>query len=108
MPTGNVDPDAGVHVTGLLPSTRSDAVTVKVSAFPDGLEVVSVMFAGTLTDGPVVSVTRTVNDAGAALLPAASCALHVTVVSPTGNVDPDAGLHESTGLGSVSSLTVTV
>jgi hypothetical protein len=47
--------------------------------------------AGTVTTGPLVSATVTVNDA-APLLPRASVAVHVTVVAPSGNVDPLAGV----------------
>src|SRR5262245_15911256 len=65
--------------------------------------------AGTpLNAGPVVSVTRTVNDAAAASFPDASCPLHFTVVSAQGNDDPAAGTQLTTGLGSTSSLAVTV
>jgi hypothetical protein len=46
---------------------------------------------GAVGDGPDGGVTMTTNDAGVAAFPAASCALHVTVVDPTGNVAPDAG-----------------
>jgi hypothetical protein len=49
------------------------------------------MSAGTVITGGVVStcgVTVTVNDL-VAMLPCASVAAHVTVVVPTGNVEPD-------------------
>ncbi len=41
-----------------------------------------------------------------AALPDASVAVHVTVVVPTGNTEPDAGSHATTGAGSVSSTAV--
>ena len=47
----------------------------------------TVAFAGTVTTGPVVSVTVTVNDAEPLLL-FESTAVHVTVVAPSGNVAP--------------------
>src|SRR5258708_32254073 len=57
--------------------------------------------------GGVVSCTVTVNEP-CATLPAASCALHCTVVVPSGKVDPDAGVHV-TGTGpSKSSMAVAV
>jgi hypothetical protein len=48
--------------------------------------------AGTVTTGPAVSVTVTVKDA-APLLPRASVAVHVAVVTPNGNVAPLTGVH---------------
>src|SRR5437016_1352101 len=49
------------------------------------------MFAGTLTTGGVVSWTVTVNVL-ADEFPCASVALQVTVVAPSGKIEPDAGL----------------
>ena len=92
-PTGNVDPDAGVHVGVIGPSTVSVAVAVNVSAFPEDDVVVSLMSAGTVTTGAVVSCTVTWNDA-VLVFPAASLALQFTVVVPNGKVDPEAGVHE--------------
>jgi len=69
---------------------------------PAALVASTVAFAGTVTTGPVVSVTVTVNDA-APWLPCASVAVHVTVVAPNGNVDPLAGVQlVATGPSSVS------
>src|SRR5262249_7043867 len=73
-----VAPDAGVHVGVSDRSRRSVAVAVKVSTFPDGLDDESVMFAGTVTVGAVVSTTVILKVA-VAWLPAASLAVHVTV-----------------------------
>jgi hypothetical protein len=64
------------------------------------------MLAGVLIVGPVVSLTVTVNDFGAAGFPAASVALHVTVVVVKPNVVPDAGLHEAGFGGSTLSVAV--
>src|SRR5207247_10076879 len=89
-PIGNVDPLAGVQETLTAPSTRSVAVASKVKTAPGALVAWTVAFAGTVMTGAVVSVTTTVNDA-APLLPRASVAAHVTVVVPTGNVDPLTG-----------------
>jgi hypothetical protein len=91
VPTGKFEPEAGVHVGVIGPSTVSLAVAVNVSTFPDADPVLSVMSAGTVTVGGVVSCTVTWKEA---LLefPAASLAVQLTVVVPSGNVDPDAGV----------------
>src|SRR2546425_319491 len=75
-PDGNIDPLAGVQLT----------------AAPVALAASTVACAGAVAIGLVGAVTVTVNDA-AVLLPCASVALQVTVVAPTGNVDPLAGVH---------------
>jgi hypothetical protein len=91
-PTGNVDPEAGVHVGVIGPSTASLAEAANVSTFPAAELALSVTSAGTVTTGAVVSTTLTWKLA-VLELPAASLAVHVTVVVPSGNVDPDAGRH---------------
>jgi hypothetical protein len=106
-PSGNVDPLAGVQLTATLPFTRSFAVAVKVKLAPVAPVASTVAFAGTVTTGPVVSATVTVNDA-APLLLLASVAVHETVVDPSGNVDPLAGV-QVTGRGpSTRSVAVAV
>src|SRR5262249_36421980 len=45
VPSGNVDPDAGLQVTGLAPSTASLAVAVNVTTAPLILLATVVMFA---------------------------------------------------------------
>jgi hypothetical protein len=55
------------------------------------------MFAGQLMVGAVVSFTVTVN-VQVAVLFAASVAVHVTVVVPFWNVDPDAGVQTTVGV----------
>jgi hypothetical protein len=52
------------------------------------------MFAGTVIVGGVVSWTVMWKDA-VEVFPAASLAVQVTVVVPSGNVEPDAGVHEN-------------
>jgi hypothetical protein len=64
---------------------------VKVTAAPFDAVACAVIFAGTVTVGALVSTTVTVKPA-LDLLPEASVAVHVTVVVPNGNVEPDAGL----------------
>src|SRR5688572_21349329 len=50
------------------------------------------MFAGTVSRGATVSATVTTN-VRLLLLPAASVAVHVTVVAPRAKVEPSAGAH---------------
>jgi hypothetical protein len=54
-PTGNVEPEAGVQVTGTEPSTRSEAEALKVTLAPLGPVALTVMSAGTVTTGGVLS-----------------------------------------------------
>ena len=56
-----------------------------------------------LGSGTAVTSTITSNVVGAAALPAASVALHVTVVVPTAKVEPEAGVHRATPAPSTSS-----
>ena len=90
-PKGKVDPLAGEQVVGMLPSTRSVAEAVNVYVAPLVRVASTVAFAGTVTTGPVVSVTVTVNDAVLRFV-WASVAVHITVVGPNGKVDPLAGV----------------
>ena len=69
----------------------SCAAAVYVNTAPLAAVASTVAFAGTVTTGPVVSVTVTVNEADR-LLPCASLASHVTAVPPNGNVAPLAGV----------------
>ena len=62
----------------------------------------TVMAAGGVTDGASVSTTITLNDA-ARVLPCASLAVQLTVVAPSGNVDPLAGVQVATTLPSTAS-----
>jgi hypothetical protein len=54
--------------------------------------------------GAVVSFTATLNVVAAAALPAASFAVHVTVVEPSANVEPDAGTQVAVPTPSTASL----
>ena len=54
-PIGNVDPDAGAHVTGSAPSTLSVAVPLKVTTAPFADVAALVMLPGTLIVGGVLS-----------------------------------------------------
>src|SRR5712664_2764804 len=101
-PTGNVAPLAGVQLVATGPSSVSVADAVKVNTAPAALVASTVAFAGTVTTGPVVSFTVTVNDAPL-WLPCASVAPQVTVVAPNGKVAPLAGVQlVATGPSSVS------
>jgi ribosomal protein L10 len=105
--SGKVAPLAGVQLTATLPSIPSVAVAVYVKAAPVEAVASTVALVGTVTTGPVVSVTVTVNDA-ARLLPRVSVAVHVTVVVPSGKVAPLAGVQVAATLPSTASLAVAV
>jgi hypothetical protein len=102
-PSGKVAPLAGVQLTATAPSITSVADTLKVNAVPARLVASTLAFAGTVTTGPVVSVTVTVNAADP-VLPRASVAVHVTVVAPSGNVAPLAGVQLTATLPSIVSV----
>ena len=55
VPIGNVEAEAGLHVTGREPSTKSVAVAVNVTAAPAELVASTIISAGTVTVGEVVS-----------------------------------------------------
>jgi hypothetical protein len=62
-----------------------------VKTAPAGPVASIVAFAGTVRTGGAVSLTVTVNEAEP-LLPCVSVAVQVTVVVPSGNVEPLAGV----------------
>ena len=104
VPIGNVEPETGEHVAVSGPSMLSVADAENVSALPLGLFVVSVMSAGTVTTGRVVSTIVMLNDFDA-LFPWLSVALQVTAVVPNPNVEPVAGVQlndETASSGSVA------
>lgn len=107
-PSGNTEPDDGAQITATVPSTRSFAVGPDhVTTAPDAEVASAVMLDGRLLiNGGVVSFTVTTNDP-AAVLPAASVALHCTVTLPTANCDPDAGVHSTGTVPSTLSVAVT-
>jgi hypothetical protein len=89
VPTGKFEPDEGEQFGMIEPATASVAEAAPyVTAVPEGLPVVTLSFAGGVTTGGVVSTTVTLNDE-AAELPAS---VQFTVVGPSGNVVPDAGV----------------
>src|SRR5205807_3558272 len=92
-PTGNLLPEAGLHVGAIAPSTLSCALAEYVTVAPDGSGVLRLKLAGTVITGGVVSTRFTVTvKPFCALLPCESVAVHVTLVGPSGKVLPDAGV----------------
>jgi hypothetical protein len=90
VPTGKKLPDAGT-LTTVTPGQLSLAVTLKLTTAPHWFGLFeTVILAGQVIAGGCVSFTVTVNVQEVAL-PAASVAVDVTVVVPTGKKLPDAG-----------------
>jgi hypothetical protein len=102
-PSGNVAPLAGAQVAATGPSMASLAEAVYVKTAPVVPVASTVAFGGTVTTGPVVSVTVTENEA-LPLLFFESFAVHVTVVAPSGNVAPLAGVQVAATGPSMASL----
>src|ERR687894_271249 len=109
VPSGNVEPEAGSHVTGTEPSTASVAVTAAyVTSAPCGLVASAAGGAdGSVNSGFVVSCTMTLNEP-VPVFPAASVAEQLTVVVPSGNVEPEAGSHVTGTEPSTASVAVAV
>ena len=90
VPIAKREPDAGEHVTvSLVPSTASLTAGVKVTIAPVDAVAIAVMSACVIL-GAVVSTTFTVNVL--VVVPAVLVALQLTVVVPSGNVEPDGGV----------------
>ena len=89
VPIGNTEPESRSQVTDLAPSTRSVAVGEKATVAPVGEVAFAVLF-GALITGPLVSWT-TIWNVRVAVFAFVSVAVHVTVVVPIANVDPEAG-----------------
>ena len=86
---------------------------MNVTTAPASPAAATVISAGTVTTGAVVSPTAaaafTVTlKLALPVFPAASVAVHVTVVTPTGNVLPDTGAQPGSGRRSTSSTADTV
>jgi hypothetical protein len=107
VPSANTDPDAGVHVTETTPSTVSLAEAENVTIAPAELVASSVIFAGSVSVGAVVSAIVTVKPP-LAVLPPESDAEQLTAVIPSANVAPDAGLQETETEPSTRSFAVAV
>ena len=110
VPIANCVPLAGTHTT-VVPGQLSDVVgsenfTVAPHTFAS---FATVTFAGHVITGAVVSVTVIVNvHVVSGEFGEASVAVHVTVVTPTGNVDPDAGVQLAVAPGQLSVAVGTV
>jgi hypothetical protein len=91
VPSGNVEPETGAQVAVKEPSTTSDAETVKVTTAPLGPVASTVMSPGTVTTGGVFCWTVTAKNP-VAVFPALSVAEQVTLVVPSGNAEPEAGV----------------
>jgi hypothetical protein len=102
-PSGNVEPDAGEQVGVSVPLTRSLAVAVYVTGV--GVADTTTVGDGTVTVGGVVSRTVTWNVV-VAVFESESVAVHVTVVVPSGNVEPEAGVQVTGSVPSVGSVAV--
>jgi hypothetical protein len=102
-PNGNVDPLAGVQLTGRAPSIASKAEAANVNAAPVGPVASTFALAGGVTTGGTVSCTVTVNDAAPVLL-RVSVAVQFTVVTAMGNVAPLGGVQFTTLLPSTRSV----
>src|ERR1051326_5996670 len=102
VPSGNVEPEEGLQTTGAL----SSAVAVYVTTAPAALVASAVMSDGSVSVGGLVT-TVTVNEPKL-LFAKLSTASQFTVVTPGLNVEPDAGEQKTVGLGSRSSVAVTV
>jgi hypothetical protein len=110
IPSGNVAPEVGVHVTGIEFPEASDAVTVKVTAAPEGPVASTVMFAGKVRVGGVViwmGLTVIVKEPEL-VLPRVSLAEQFTVVMPTGKVEPEEGEQDTETEPSTKSIAETV
>ena len=109
-PIGNSEPVTGEHTT-VVPGQLSDVVgsanfTVAPHTFAS---FATVTFAGHVIVGAVVSVTVIVNvHVVSGLFGDASVAVQVTVVTPTGNVEPDAGRQDTVAPGQLSVAVGTV
>ena len=106
VPTENANPEDGMQTGTITPSTTSAAVAVNMTAVPAPVASV-VMLAGSVRTGALGSVTVTVK-LELALLPCASVAVHVTVVTPTGKSLPDAGVQTGVTGPSMASAAVAV
>ena len=100
---GNREPDAGVQVTGTGPSTRSFADATKLTTAPETLVAVTVMSAGNVNAGGVVSTTVTLKLA-VPVFPFVSVAVQLTVVIPSGKVVLESGEHDWEATASSGSL----
>src|SRR6476646_9438053 len=109
LPFAKVEPEAGAHVTVGFPGQLSVAVGVAnvTTAEHCPRSVGFVIFPGQLIVGASVSLTVTVK-LQFLEFPAASVAVHVTVLLPFGKVEPEAGTHVTVGFPGQLSVAVGV
>src|SRR5581483_1112253 len=107
VPTRNVEPEAWSHTTGGSGVSSSTAVGgVKATTAPAAPVAAVVMSDGTPASPRSVSLTVTVNEVDAVDgVSSASVAVHVTVVVPMANAEPDGWSH-TTATGPSSSPAV--
>ncbi len=96
VPSGNVEPEAGIQSGTIGPSKLSLAEATKLTTAPEGPVASIVISDGTVTTGGIVSVmivnvTVTVKLPFAVFL-FASVAEQLTVVCPMGKMEPEAGV----------------
>lgn len=103
VPRGNVVPLGGEQIGVPTPGQLSETVgAVHVTEAVQTLGAVFlVIFAGQIIVGGCVSFTVMVKEHDAVLV-VASVAVHVTVVTPFGNCDPEGGLHATVTPGQLS------
>ena len=104
VPTGKVEPVAGTQLT-VAPGQLSEAVGVVKFTTAEHCPAVAgvVMFAGHVIVGACVSLIVTVKvHVASGLFAEPSDAVHVTVVTPTGNDEPDAGTQLTVAPGQLS------
>ena len=89
-PTGKSVADAGLQITGSVPSTVSLADVAKVTTIPEAELAWTLKSAGTVITGAVVSRMLT-SKVVVAVLRALSWLVQVTVVWPSAKVVPERG-----------------
>jgi hypothetical protein len=105
VPIEKSEPDSGAQTTVGLASQMPVVVTVKLAGVPAGPAHSTTMFGGHWMAGGIVPSTVTVK-LHALLWPLASVAAQFTVVVPSENNDPDAGVQATVGFASQVSLAV--
>src|SRR4051812_11625929 len=90
VPIAKIEPLAGLHETDVTPTASVASGSAKATTAPAAPVASATMSEGLVTRGAVTSLTTTLNLV-VEVLPAASDAVHVTWVDPTGNWEPLGG-----------------
>lgn len=106
-PKGKVSPELWEQPALTLPSIASVAETVKVTAAPAAEVASSMILEGSESAGAILSTTVMVKLPVAVLL-ALSVAEQLTVLDPSGKVEPEAGLQTTLIVPSTSSVALAV